>query len=402
MSNSNTPAADSRRGGPRGATRSGGGLSLVRSTVSLEFSRLLPSLRAAHRDCGNKLDVPADAAHALIVRTMFPKLIQQSDLLALAPTVLRNARVKRYHGDNLAIAISEFVENDQSVIRKLYAFLQGLFATLLGLGAERAQALQSFLADHRLESVVDQVGELGPASYAARPSALLAKTIHDVRGGGLTPLIGQLQLWKLHERDPSACDALYFLTRDHLKIMRNALLGLDDLKRNEDLEIKIHDTDFIVEKWNGALLGTGAREVRLEVTCPQPVPISECCVEFGALDRILYNLLNNACRHVAGTSIQLVLFPVPDEHGENLRFVLLNALTSADAEHLRGIDLQTLFHAGVSTTGSGYGLNVAADFVANAFGLATPEEAVAGRYIGAKVLRGQFAIWFHWPIVAEY
>jgi hypothetical protein len=124
--------------------------------------------------------------------------------------------------------------------------------------------------------------------------------------------------------------------------------------------------------------------------------------KFGALDRILYNLINNACRHSARESIQLVLFPVPDPQGENLRFVRLNALSSGDRSRLRGADWHALFRAGVSTTGSGLGLNVAAEFVANAFGLATPDEAVAAGYLGAQLLHDQFAIWFHWPIVAEY
>jgi signal transduction histidine kinase len=132
-----------------------------------------------------------------------------------------------------------------------------------------------------------------------------------------------------------------------------------------------------------------------------PVAISECCVEFGALDRILYNLLNNACRHSAAERIHLALFPVPDENGENLRFVLLNALKEEDRVRLRSMDLKTLFQVGVSSTGSGYGLHVAAEFVAHAFGLASPEEAVADRYLGANLIADQFAIWFHWPIVAE-
>ena len=125
-------------------------------------------------------------------------------------------------------------------------------------------------------------------------------------------------------------------------------------------------------------------------------------MEFGALDRILYNLINNACRHTVGESIQLVVFPVPDEQGENLRFVLLNALSREDNAYLSQTDMQTLFRAGVSTTGSGYGLNVAAEFVTNAFGLSNPQDAVAGGYLGARLLHEQFAIWFHWPIVAEY
>ena len=94
-------------------------------------------------------------------------------------------------------------------------------------------------------------------------------------------------------------------------------------------------------------------------------------------------------------------FPVPDLAGETLRFALVNALSAGDEAHLRGLDLATLFQVGVSTTGSGYGLNVVAEFVANAFGLSSSEEAVAQRYLGAILLKGNFVIWFHWPIVVH-
>ncbi len=332
----------------------------------------------------------------------FPRSVTHADLLGVAPTVLQNGRAKRYHGDDLAISIEDFVAPDQAIIRQLYAFLEGFFSALQGDDPARESVMRTFLDRYDVNGLVKEIRTLGPASHRANPSPLLAKTVHDVRGGGFTSLIGHIEYWRLGLQEGSPCDAFYFLVRDHLKIMRNALLGLDDAKRNEDLEIKIHGTDFIVEKWNGARLTTGDKSVQLEVHCPQPVDISECCVEFGALDRILYNLLNNACRHSAGDRIQLILFPVPETQGENLRFVLLNALSESDRDHLRTLDLQSLFRAGISTTGSGYGLNVAADFVANAFGVRTPEEAVAGQYLGATLLGDHFAIWFHWPIVPGY
>ncbi|HEX8295594.1 MAG TPA: hypothetical protein VF593_04805 [Chthoniobacteraceae bacterium] len=323
-------------------------------------------------------------------------------LLDLAPLSLRNHRLRRYLGDDLCSPLSSFEPVDQILIRKLYAFLQALFEALKdGAETTRADRLQELLQQYDPEDVVTQARELGRASYAAAPSPQLAKTVHDLRGGGLTPLLGHLQLAQLG-LSGAGLDTLYFLTRDHLKIMRNALLELDDEKRNEDLLPKVHGTDFIVEKWNGAVLHHERREIRLVVDCAQPAAISECCVEFGALDRILYNLINNACRHVANDSIRLVIFPVPDAGGENLRFVLLNSVTEADAENLRARDLPQLFEAGVSTTGSGFGLSVAADFVANAFGISDPAQAVAGRYLGATFVESDFAVWFHWPIVADY
>lgn len=323
-------------------------------------------------------------------------------LRELAPLHLENRRARRYQGDDLCLAISVFEQVDEHAIRDLYAFLQRLLTAVSeGSDAIRRSAVLELLAERPVDDLVAMVTRIGSASFRTNPSPLLAKTVHDIRGGGLTGLLGQLQFLEI-DRGPEAMHALYFLTRDHLKIMRNALVGLDDAHREMDLLPKAHDTRMIVEKHDGAVLHSLGRNLRVTVECSEHMNIAECCVEFGALDRILYNLLNNASRHAATDTVRLGLLPVPDAHGENLRLVLINAVTEADAERLRAIKLAALFEFGVSTTGSGSGLAVAAQFVANAFGLSSPEEAVAQQYLGARMLGTDFAVWFHWPVLAEY
>ncbi len=321
------------------------------------------------------------------------------DLLDLAPLDLRSQRALRYLGDDLCLPLSDFSSTDQTRIRHLYHLLEELFANVSGPSPEMAAKVTAFLTEHDIVDVINDARQIGQESYRDRPSPRMAKTIHDIRGGGLTPLLGHLQLLTLGVVRP--VEPLYFLTRDHLKIMRNALLELDDAKRTKDLQPKLHSTDFIVEKWSGASLRNGDHEARLTVVCPLRANISECCVEFGALDRILYNLLNNACRHAADARIDLTILPIPSEHPANLRFVIANKLLAADAQHLATLDLHTLFEAGVSTTGSGYGLNVAAEFVANAFGLPDIAAAVEGGYLGARAEAGDFLAWFHWPTIGD-
>ena len=92
------------------------------------------------------------------------------------------------------------------------------------------------------------VRAFGPSSLAADESELMAKTVHDLRGGAMSALLGQLQLAELQTPDEPALRQLFFLTRDHLKIMRNALLGLDDPKREADLQTRMHSIDLIAEK----------------------------------------------------------------------------------------------------------------------------------------------------------
>lgn len=316
----------------------------------------------------------------------------------LAPVDLTGRRVLRYHGDDQAVRIECFTAADRRVLQRVYDFVQGLFEIARGDRTTCLAALGAIVARQDFATLFDEVANFGISSYAQNPSTLLAEVIHDIRGGGLTALLGNLELWQRTKKDPTIYETLFFLTRDHLKIMRNGVHGLDDVQRQLDFHLKLHDTDLIVEKWNQLHLLIANEQISLEAECPRPVPIAECCVEFGAIDRILYNLLNNAARHTADHRVKLILFPVPGDDGPNLRFVMRNALRDADRACLQGRDLRALFAPGYSTTGSGLGLAVACEFVANAYGL-TPREAVDEGYLGARLLDEDFVIWFHWPIV---
>ena len=59
----------------------------------------------------------------------------------------------------------------------------------------------------------------------------------------------------------------------------------------------------------------------------------------------------------------------------------------------------SLFDEGTSTTGSGYGLAIASDFVTHAYGLASRDQAIRGGYLGAMIVKDSFLAWFHWPRV---
>lgn len=326
------------------------------------------------------------------------------NLLALAPTALPNYRKRRYLGDDLCLPVSQFIAADQERIRELYDFLEEMFA-LLDRGSEPApekvERLGTYVAALDVRALIGRIQAFGSDSYAAVPSELMAKTVHDLRGGGLTLLLNRLQFAQLGDLNIEVMRSLFFLTRDHLKIMRNALLGLDDRKREEDLVPKLHGIDFIVEKWKGAMLGIEDRQIELQVDSHFDGNISECCVEFGALDRILYNLINNACRHTRANEIRLSILPLPQEPIQDLRFVLSNQVSVADEARLAQQDLGKLFNPGVSSTGSGFGMTVAADFVANAYGLGARKIAVQQAYLGAKVLEHRFTAWFHWPIAPD-
>lgn len=331
------------------------------------------------------------------------------DLPEISVPSLVNRRRGRYQGDDLCVRLDQFAETDRRVIESTYHFLQGLFAPLKGYHADADESslarIQSLVDGLDLDERLDDVRRLGAESMRSeRAGELLGKTVHDLRGGALSGLLGQLQCARVVPLDQLKGHQLFFLTRDHLKIMRNALLGLDDAKRQADLLPTMHGVDLIVEKWQDAVLGENGHRAAIRVDSDYLGNIAECCVEFGALDRVLYNLINNACRHTASGEVHLLIHGASDgcHEPENLLFCVSNPVGDKEKRWLseRG-DLRALFQPGVSSTGSGLGMSVAADFVTNAYGLGSHAIALNGGYLGAHLRQGEFQAWFHWPVAAD-
>ena len=268
--------------------------------------------------------------------------------------------------------------------------------------------MQAWTERYDLDPLIDQVREFGRASHQQNTGELLAKTVHDLRGGALSALLGRLQMLPYLPHDSAQLNQLFVLTRDHLKIMRNAIVDLDAERREADRKPKAHAMRLMLDKWQNAVIGPKRQErpIEMHIDCRYEGALTECCLESAAIDRIFYNLTNNAARHASGGRLDMVVFPVPDASGECLRFVLSNEVNEKDAEFLRGLmkpagsadapGLPALFTAEVSSTGSGFGLTVVADFVAKAFGLADRETALQGRYVGATLEGRTFRTWFHW------
>ena len=340
-------------------------------------------------------------------------------LLALAPLHLPNRRSVRYIGEDQCIRLASLAERDQTLLRRLYDILTELLLLITNQPSDdtdRWHGVAKWTRRHDLDTLIDEVRELGAASYAEGASEGLAKAIHDVRGGSLSALLGRLQIVDyLTTRTEENLQAIFVLARDHHKIMRSAVLGLDDQRRAEDHLPKSHDVKLIVKKWHESVVGPKWQErpVRLFVDCRHEGALTECCLESAAIDRIFYNLATNACRHCAGERLDMAIFPVPDAPGTCLRFVLSNPVSEKDAAALRGLlragggdsadkglglNLEALFSPQVSSTGSGFGLTVVADFVAGAFGLADRSQALHERYVGAVLDADVFRVWFHWPI----
>ena len=265
-------------------------------------------------------------------------------LLDLAPLDLPNHRRVRYDGDDLHVAVDRLASSDGAALRVAYAALSELldgFADLADRDADRWGIVEGWRSrpEHGLTALFDAGQRLGTETLARDGhDDTLAKVLHDVRGGALSALLGRLQLLDRLPRTGTELKMIFALTRDHLKIMRNSVTGLDDRRREFDRLRKSHAVKLILEKWHDAVVGPFPsrhdQPPRRFVDSRYDGALTECCLESAAMDRIFYNLAANACRHCApGGRLDLTIFPLPPD-GKDLRFVLSNPVSPEDATTL--------------------------------------------------------------------
>ncbi len=239
--------------------------------------------------------------------------------------------------------------------------------------------------------------EVGEANdYPSAQSAIL----HDIRGGGLFVLLGTLQLFEPSNVTSEDVYRIYCYIRDHSKIMRNGVPELDPERAAVDLQPSAHLLRLVREKWTGSQVAVTGLVKEVQFESDFDGAISARCLEFGALDRVIYNFMNNALRHCAGNAVRFSVFSTGGADHPNVRLAFENEITAADEirlAKLTGSNLEVLFRGGLSTTGGGRGLRNCAEFVTDAYGLASPDAVVAGSYVGARVISGKFVAWFHWP-----
>ncbi|TVP76834.1 MAG: ATP-binding protein [Gemmatimonadales bacterium] len=325
--------------------------------------------------------------------------------MELAPVPLRSHRKDRYRGSDRGRSVSDFLPPDREHLYSLYRALQSLYQYWLD---HRPEPDPTALARHNRAfaspPLVGSAEALGTATLAAPAGAdaALRRAIHDLRGGALFALrlYGELGEEELEE-DPDLLRAGVFLARDQAKIMRHLLVDLDPEGRARDEEERIHSLDDVVAKWQGFEARTPpaapVRRARVSVRSEWSGGLASCCLEASAVDRILYNLVNNALRFTVDGEIALRIVPVPESA---LRWVVTNAISPDQAGWLdrnAGHLGARLFHGGRTRGGTGTGLTTPGELVASAFGLRDLAEAVGEGYLGARWSTDQVHIWFHWP-----
>lgn len=318
------------------------------------------------------------------------------------PSGFKNLRAKRYQGEDFDISVSALSSVDQEHIRKLYGFAKGIHVRWVEMrDAPDWDALRKLVLSFLTPPLSTSAKELGldSLSHCAKGEAeqALGKVIHDLRGGALMPLqlYAHMAEW---DADPVHLRSAAFLARDQAKIMRNVLPDLDPEVRRADEAEKPHYIQTVVDKWDLFRFERGDQTPgHVNVTCAYDGLLASCCLEASAVDRIVYNYINNAIRFTAGPVINMEIIPVGDHA---VRWIVANPITPDQAEWLRKStngDLTSLFQGGVTRGGNGLGLSNCADFVAAAFGLPDIRAALEGKYLGAVVEDGWYLAWAHWP-----
>lgn len=305
-----------------------------------------------------------------------------------------------------AVSVASLPVQDQNILFTLYEFLQKLLDELecRHAGAPDICAdISRLVKDLDYEAVLKSLSGLGQgADLSALPSTT-AKAYHDIRSGSLTAITLMLDLFKMGLAGQDHLDRLYMLCRDHLKIIRNCVFDIDEEGLQRDLRAIPHGVDLLQEKWAGATYSIPSGTVAIDFTTEFDGVVSSCCMEFSALDRTLYNLINNATRFSADGRVSVKVEADDPVGSTNLKFLISNAVTENDIERLRGtlaercMDLPQLFEGGLTVDGNGFGLRICADLVCHNYQLDTPADALENRLLGVSLADQAFKVWFYCP-----
>lgn len=332
--------------------------------------------------------------------------LSENEILALAPLDVRSLRTHRYAGNGMSVEFALLPATARLLIARLYASVQAICHLVApddaaGQQLERVYALVRQIGWSELLRELRSLQLDLPTAELQRRADLV---LHDLRGGSFQALSLHVQLAERAVAAQEDVLRIFLLARDHLKIMRNCLPELDPERYRADMHAQAHSINLLVEKWGRGSYQLPDVSVQVLLDCRFAGSVSERCVEFAALDRVLYNLMNNAARHSSDQRVALAIVPLNETPTASLRFVVANQVNGEQRQrletHFDG-ELGRLFLGGFTTGGSGLGMRIGAEFVTNAYGLNSIEQAVAGGYVGAAMLGQRFVNWFHWPIVAD-
>jgi signal transduction histidine kinase len=327
-------------------------------------------------------------------------MLDEQLIRTLAPVALVNRRASRFIGfvDGTNTTLAGFDTASAATVRRLYAALVSLEA--LFRQAEPVTPLH--LAQHL--DALDWRELLGAVrGLSEQGDEACARALHDLRGGALQAVVVLLQ--RAVEQSGDAVDSVRIglLLRDHCKIMQQSISDLDPLAPDDPLAQQC-DTTELVAPWRAGAWPGEAGDTTITVHCAHNITIAAWCIEAGAIDRVLYNLLNNAARHSADSHVELAVWPLSMPQPRDVRFVVANRVRAADLAGLQRslADLQRGPFSQVDASAPhGRGLRICAELVAHAYGIADPLRAVREGHVGIGLYDDLCVAHAHWPVLTR-
>lgn len=316
----------------------------------------------------------------------------------LAPNNLSNMHPSRYDGTGFSVTMRDFSPADAAILKTLYEHIKTVYDLWLYMKDAPQYAL--FKPSIELFSSIEMVAsvrDLGANSEYAEDS--MQKILHDIRGGATTAMISCAERisYMNQYHDVELMRRFVFLARDQAKMMRSAIEDIDPFTRAADERFRIHSVYDYVKKWNNFEYHTPKGTIMVKVQCYFEGNVTTCCLEASALDRVVYNYINNAMRFAASDVITLTILPI----GNVLRWVIENDVEPHNLHWLEqniGNNAQVLYKGGITNGGNGIGLANCAEIVSASFSI-KPSEAIEQGYVGAKVIGSRYYGWFHWNAV---
>ena len=298
-----------------------------------------------------------------------PLTLELEGLVAeLAPRDLRSHRSTRFAGEDLGVSVRQLHPMDLASVFRLYQILKGTYEIWMYM---EQRLVREVLLGRLLRLFEDgfqaQLHLLGAATDS--PDPLVRAALEDAKGGALAVLFDFLKDRDLERLDASELHVVLTLARDHAKMMRNALIDLDEAVREGDENPKAHSLRPILRKLTAYRPG-----MQFQAGTNYEGSVSCRCLETSALDRVTYNFLSRAL--------------TSDSPGGGLWVSQINDQLCRWA-----------FECTVGRFRMPEANELPVRAVAMAVGV-TPEEALSYAYLGSVRRAGRLWAWFHWPVYA--
>jgi len=332
--------------------------------------------------------------------TQYAKALQA--LKPRLPEACRSARESRYNGGRFTLKLSVLSLEEAQLVKSLYTELLTFFERIRREDVF-TEAQLAYIHDFACAGIfLDLAQELFERleAFDNKRGRAVSAVLYELSCGALRSLCTELERARAGNVQPLQAQVLFYLARDHLKIMRMALLDIDPERRGRDAARNLHSVDLLLEKWSTRQYHHGDKALAVSLHHEFRGFVAERCLEFAELDSLFYHILNNAARYAEPAQLRIGVRQTQDNN--NLLWTFANPISAEQVERLRAIEAAhgNLFAYGAGS-GSGVGLALVASAIAYAYGFDEAHEAVQEGYCGWQVEGDCFLLWFHWPMVGE-